>query len=199
MNGANARTGSVANGGSAEGPPPSDEELMLWVDGETDERRGAEVEAFVAKNPRARAVVVALRQAASMVASDALERAEARGADSIVDDVMAALDEDAPNAPVVPLRPRGIRRIPRAALGFVAAAAAAALVALFPRAPEHSVATGATTTGPNVLAFSGAVVDIVDFGARAGTIFYVPSDDDSAMAVVWVTEDDTNPSGGESL
>ena len=43
-----------------------------------------------------------------------------------------------------------------------------------------------------------ASIEVVDFGARSGTIFYVPSEGESAMAVVWLTDDDTSPSNGET-
>ena len=192
------RAGSIANGGLQEGPPPTDEEIMLWFDGEGDARRAAEVEAFVAKNPRARAIVAALQKAASIVESDALARAGASGADSIADSVMAAIDAEPARVVPLPVRASRARRFPFASIGVLVAAAAAAVIVFFPHAKEGPLG-GATAKGPSAGTFSGVVVDIVDFGARAGTIFYEPSDDDSAVAVVWVTEDDTNPSSGESL
>ncbi len=171
---------------------------MLWFDGEGDARRAAEVEAFVAKNPRARAIVAALQKAASIVESDALARAGASGADSIADSVMAAIDAEPARVVPLPVRASRARRFPFASIGVLVAAAAAAVIVFFPHAKEGPLG-GATAKGPSAGTFSGVVVDIVDFGARAGTIFYEPSDDDSAVAVVWVTEDDTNPSSGESL
>ncbi len=192
------RAGSIANGGLPEGPPPTDEEIMLWFDGEGDSRRAAEVEAFVAKNPRARAIVAALQKAASIVESDALARAGASGADSIADSVMAAIDAEPARVVPLPVRASRARRFPFASIGVLVAAAAAAVIVFFPHAKEGPLG-GETAKGPSAGTFSGVVVDIVDFGARAGTIFYEPSDDDSAVAVVWVTEDDTNPSSGESL
>jgi anti-sigma factor RsiW len=200
MSSQDTRAGSIANGGSPEGPlPPTDEEIMLWFDGEGDAHRAAEVEAFVAKNPRARAIVAALREAASIVASDALARAGATGADSIADGVMAAIEREPSRVVPLPIRSPRARRFPLASIGVLAAAAAAALIVFFPHAKEGPLGTGETARAPSAASFSGVVVDIVDFGARAGTIFYEPSDDDSAVAVVWVTEDDTNPSSGESL
>src|SRR5258708_1513163 len=73
---------------------PTDQELMLYVDGELDVQRAGEIDAALAADPRARAVVGALRRAAEALASDALERAEASGADSIVDGVMAAVEAE---------------------------------------------------------------------------------------------------------
>jgi anti-sigma factor RsiW len=186
-------SGSVANGGSLDRRDPTDQELMLWADGELDPRRAAEVEALVLSNPRARAIIAGLRQGSEVLTFDALGRAQESGADSIVDGVMAALDkETARVAPVRHLRPW------RTALAasVVAAAAAAAVVVFLPRAGRVAAVPGESAIEP---AFSGAVIDVVDFGARPGTIFYVPSEDESATAVVWLTEDDASPSSGETL
>jgi len=59
-------------------------------------------------------------------------------------------------------------------------------------------------SGGGIYVAVGTVIDVVDFGARPGTIFYVPSEDESTTAVVWLTEDDTgpddsSPSSGETL
>ena len=56
-------------------------------------------------------------------------------------------------------------------------------------APGVAVRTNDTVHPPS---FVGAVIDVVDFGARPGTIFYVPSEDESTTAVVWLTDDDVN-------
>jgi anti-sigma factor RsiW len=171
---------------------PTDEELMLFADGELDEGRAAEVAAIVASHPRARAVVAALRQASDVLASDALEHASV--ADSIVDGVMDAIDaEPARVAPVRHLRPARTAIV----AGLVAMAAAVALVFYLPRGGHAPVGSAESPVQP-VLAH-GAVIDVVDFGARPGTIFYVPSEDESTTAVVWLTEDDTSPSSGETL
>jgi anti-sigma factor RsiW len=186
-------SGSIANGSSPDGRAPTDQELMLWADGELDERRAAEIEAIVLSNPRARAIVAALQQGSEVLAFDALDGAQSRGADSIVDGVMAAINKEAARAaPVRHLRPW------RTALAasVLAAAAAAAVVMFLPRASRVAIVPVERETQP---AFSGAVIDVVDFGARAGTIFYVPSEDESTTAVVWLTEDDASPSSGETL
>src|SRR5260370_5168939 len=78
--------------------PPTDQELMLYVDGELEVGRAAEIDAPLAADPRSRAVVAALRRGAKALASDALERAEASGADSIADGVMAAIEGEVSKA-----------------------------------------------------------------------------------------------------
>lgn len=190
---------SRSNGG-ASGPPVTDEELMLWVDGELDAERASEVEARIAADPRARAIVAALRLGADVVSSDALDRAARGGADAIADSVMAAIDREDARPAVANVVPLPSRRTP-IVTGLLAAAAAAAAVFFFPRAGV----VAPPGPGPQA-AFTGAVIDVVDFGARPGTIFYVPSEDESTTAVVWLTEDDTSPdedepspSSGETL
>ena len=198
-------SGSIANGGSPDRRDPTDQELMLWADGELDPRRAAEVEALVLTNPRARAIVAALRQGSEVLAFDALDRAQASGAGSIVDGVMAALDKEpaddeaaaASTARVAPVRHLRPWRTAVAASVF-AAAAAAAVVVFLPRASRVAAPVGPGESETQAT-FSGAVIDVVDFGARPGTIFYVPSEDESATAVVWLTEDDASPSSGETL
>ena len=74
----------------------------------------------------------------------------------------------------------------------------AASVALwFSTQRSHGPTAGESPAQPAVA--HGAVIDVVDFGARPGTIFYVPSEDESTTAVVWLTEDDTSPTSGETL
>jgi anti-sigma factor RsiW len=181
---------------------PTDQELMLYVDGELDARRAAEIDAQLAADPRARAVVSALRRAADLLSSDALDRAEDAGADSIAGGVMAAIEREAGAA-----RPArnvlSVRRSTNVSVGaFVFAAAAAVAFLLFrPQTTTVAVHPSDTSHEPS---FVGAVIDVVDFGARPGTIFYVPSEDESTTAVVWLTDDDVNPddptpSSGETL
>ncbi len=176
---------------------PSDHDLMLWVDGELDERRAAEVEAFVARDARARAVVASLRQAGDLLATTALARAKAKGGDSITDRVMAAIDGEA-SRPAAPVRSLVRTRL---AVAVLAAAAGVALVLLPSRRSHGPEAVVGVAKAPTAV---GAFIDVVDFGARPGTIFYVPSEDESTTAVVWLTEDDTSPddsshSSGETL
>jgi anti-sigma factor RsiW len=174
---------------------PTDRDLMLYADGELDPGRAREVEAHVAGNPRARAIVAALRQEADLLASAALDSAAA--ADSIADSVMAAIDSEPARPSLAPVRQLRRSRSVAYAGAFFAAAAAIALATLLPR-NRHEEARG--PVGPaEAPGFVGAVIDVVDFGARPGTIFYVPSEDESTTAVVWLTEDDASPSSGETL
>jgi anti-sigma factor RsiW len=173
---------------------------MLFVDDELDAARAAEVRAHLAADPRARALVASLRLAAELMEQGALERAAASGADSIADGVMAALASDPSRAGLAPVRPLRRSRSVLVAGGFLAAAAAVALALFF---PHRNLTTARAPVGPSAPAsepgFAGAVIDVVDFGARPGTIFYVPSEDESTTAVVWLTEDDSSPSSGDTL
>jgi len=196
----------TSNGGSPTGPSPTDHELMLWVDGELDAPRAAEVEAFVRRDPRVRAVVAELQEGGALLASDALQGAAARGADSIVDRVMAIIAVEASPPRVSPARPLRKWRT-TIAVGVAAAVSLAAAMVLVigsertsPLAPlARGRAAGALVPeSPSFADFSGAIIDVVDFGARSGTIFYVPSEGDGTTAVVWLMEDDTSPSTGES-
>jgi len=176
---------------------PTDRELMLFFDGELDPARAGEVEAHVSSNPRARAILTALRQETDLLASAALEQASR--ADSIADDVMAAIEKEPSRPSVVPVRQLRRSRSVLIAGAFLAAAAAVALAVFLPhKMPQdaRSSLSGKVADDPG---FVGAVIEIVDFGARPGTIFYVPSEDESTTAVVWLTEDDSSPSSGETL
>jgi hypothetical protein len=179
---------------------------MLWVDGELDEARAAEVEAFVRRDARVRAVIAGLREGGATLAADALQDAGARGADSVVDRVMAAVEAEAGPSRIAPVR---LLRKPRTviAVGVAAAVSLAAAVTLFigsQRTSPLTQFTGGRATsalvgeGPSLADFPGAIIDVVDFGARSGTIFYVPSEGDTTTAVVWLMEDDTSPATGES-
>jgi anti-sigma factor RsiW len=194
--------------------PVTDEELMMWADGELDPSRAAEVEAILQRDPRARAVVAALKQAGDLLASEALEEAGARGADSLAARVMAAIDAEAPpmEAPALRMVPsaagigpsqpvRRAWRAPIVAIGTVAlAAAAAAMLWMRDAAREHQVGDMRSSISANapVAEPNSTIINVVDFGARSGTIFYVPSEGESDTAVVWLTDDDSSPSTGES-
>jgi anti-sigma factor RsiW len=169
---------------------------MLYVDGELDARRAAEIDAALATDPRARAIVAALRRAAEALSADALDRAGARGADSIADGVMAAIAREPKRGAVRTIGRKNVMA------GLFALAAAAAVSFLLFRPQVTIVARSVDTV--HEPSFVGAVIDVVDFGARPGTIFYVPSEDESTTAVVWLTDDDVNPdtpdpSSGETL
>ena len=197
-------SGPISNGDVPGAKVPTDDELMLWVDGELEAPRAAEVEAFARHDPRVRAVVAGLREGGAVLASDALQGAAVRGADSIVDRVMAIIEVEASpsRGQVRPLRKW------RTAIGVGVAAAvglAAAMVlvvgskrpSLLTPLSQGRAAGALVAESPSFADFSGAIVDVVDFGARSGTIFYVPSEGDSTTAVVWLMEDDTSPPTGE--
>jgi anti-sigma factor RsiW len=166
---------------------PTSEELMMFVDGELDPARAAEIAALIDADPDARDTARGLRIA---------------GAGDIADRVMRAIEAD--GAGVVDLgarrRERSIR--PWVFAGPIGALAVAAAVALWVNGPNvhkyvSGAATMAMTSGAAVVAESvaamapsaSAEVDEVDFGARAGSIFYVPSDGIGTTAVVWLTDD----------
>ena len=186
-------------------PPPTDLELMLWVDGELGGPRAEEIEALVQRDARLRAVVAALRQASQALGEDALRHAELHDADAIADNVMEAIEAAASRRLMAPVKRAPAWRAPAAVAIGIALAAAAAWTLVFPselspvakRAPT-AISSGATPAAvPEDERSAGVWIDVVDFGERAGTIFYVPSEDESILPVVWLTEDDT-PSIGDS-
>ena len=65
------------------------------------------------------------------------------------------------------------------------------------RRPRRVSHTMSGTSHTLQATFDTASIEVVDFGARPGTIFYVPSEGESAMAVVWLTDDDSSPTSGE--
>jgi len=195
----------TATGGSPpRGAAPTDLELMLWVDGELDAARAAEIREFVEHDPRLSALVGALREGAEMVTEEALRHAELSDADSIADNVMEAIEAAASRHLIAPVKRAPAWRAPAAAAMAIALAAAAAWTVIFPREltpvakrTPASISSGATAASAEETTIFGVSIDVVDFGARPGTIFYVPSEDESILTVVWLTEDDT-PSSGDS-
>ena len=80
------------------GSPPTDLELMLYADGELDEARAREVEAYVLRDARSRAKVAGLD-----VVSAAVRAREAPSlADGIADAVMARVHEEGKNGAAAP-------------------------------------------------------------------------------------------------
>jgi anti-sigma factor RsiW len=181
---------------------------MAYADGELDEPRRAEVEAWLATARDGRAKLAALGLVGALVREDAVDRAAA--GEGIADAVMARLAQPAA-APSRPAR----ERAPRAANDNVAriftlAAAAVAVAAgltIWARvegsAPpvSHGAATGLpaltsqgapppTSSTPAVDGEPevGATIAAVDFGSNAGSIFYVPSGV-ATTTVLWVAED----------
>lgn len=231
------------------GPPPTDMELMLYVDGELDEDRHREVEAHVLRDASCRAKIAGLEIAGSAVREGTLSP---RLADGIADAVMARIERGEADglpgeAPPVKLengaavRPLSVVELPQGAVGqskrggtrfeskpandntrgiFVlaglAAAAAAAMMiwgkveaeppraALTPPVPADTAAAP-PSAAPEPVAVAaaegeakpGVEVAAVDFGARMGTIFYVPTGStlsNTTTTVVWLSD---NGTGGE--
>jgi anti-sigma factor RsiW len=178
---------------------------MLWVDGELDAERAGEIRELVERDPRLRALVAALCEGAELVTEEALRHAELEGADGIADNVMEAIDAAASRHLIAPVKRGPAWRAPAVAALAFALAAAAAWTLIFPREltpvakrTPTSISSGATAASTEKeTTVLGVSIDVVDFGARPGTIFYVPSEDESILPVVWLTEDDT-PSSGDS-
>jgi anti-sigma factor RsiW len=172
---------------------PTPQELMMFVDGELDEARASEVAELVARDAALRAAVEGLALASELLREAALDRAAAAGADAIADSVMDSIEADAPRPSVVARRKIGPR--PVAALGLALAAAAACI--LWMRTAGHrSIVASPDGSG----AIAAVEVDRVDFGARAGSIFYVTTSADKGMtAVVWLTDDEPGSESGDKL
>ncbi|WP_437620754.1 anti-sigma factor family protein [Sorangium sp. So ce1151] len=222
---------SKANHGAASAPP-TDLELMLYVDGELDEARHRQVEEYVLHDPRCRAKVAGLVTAADMIRDGALASS---AADGIAGEVMAKIhaapaasatsDSGAAARPIaapsgeLPRAPARLRQPPANdnargifALTALAVAAAAALMvwgrmgveapsaalptpspvevlAPPPVAPAHEPTAAPSAEGE---VEPGVEIAAVDFGARMGTIFYVPREavaSGPTTTVVWLSDD----------
>lgn len=176
---------------SSHGPRPTDAELVLLIDGELDREREAEVRSWVDADGELRRIVSALRLTGRLVEREALARADRAGAGSIVDSVMARVERA--TALESSARDRGRRSVAGTAL--VVAAAAAAVIWL-PRLattdrlpPVAAVADSASDAVVAEPPVPSTEIDAVDFGARAGSIFYVRSGV-ATTAVVWLSDDD---------
>ncbi|WP_437936106.1 anti-sigma factor family protein [Sorangium sp. So ce341] len=223
---------SKANHGDASAPP-TDLELMLYVDGELDEARHRQVEEYLLHDPRCRAKVAGLVTAADMIRDSALA---STAADGIADGVMAKILEEqgaaakvnggavvqplaaSPSAAPPPARARlqgspandnarGIFALTALAVAAAAAmmvwgrtdveAPSAALTA--PAPPAELAPPSAAPTHEPVAAPSaegeiepGVEVAAVDFGARMGSIFYVPREAAASgptTTVVWLSDE----------
>jgi anti-sigma factor RsiW len=206
MSNRDAPSGAVPGGPTPRGTPPTDLELMLWVDGELDPERTAEIAELARQDERVRAVLSALRLGSRVIAEEALLHAELANIDGIADSVMDAIDAADTAASrrfIAPRKPPPAWRGPAVAAIGIALAAAAAWTLIFPSelTPVAKRTSGTSsaevTTAAAEESTVGISIDVVDFGERAGTIFYVPSEDESILPVVWLTEDDT-PSIGDS-
>jgi anti-sigma factor RsiW len=187
-------------------PPPSDLELMLWADGELGAERASEVAAYVARDPRARAVVDSLHVTGSLLAEHALLVAHASGADAIAENVIDISELEASRRLISskPVTRKVFTWRGPAVTAFGLAFAAAAAWFVFFRMTEisplaNAPEVAALSTAPSALApmdSATASIEVVDFGSRPGTIFYVPSEGES-VAVVWLSDDDSSPATGD--
>lgn len=230
-------------GRSERGSPPTDLELMLWADGELDEGRAREVEAYMLRDASSRAKIVGL----DVVSAAIRERAPSALADGIADAVMARVEREGANgigkvdaarkgangvapgadhasetrrlapgaAPQRPANDNNARRI--FGLAAIAAAAAAGLMIWgrmdaephrteiqAPHSAEVAVAPAPSPqpapeapAAPSDEGEPGVEVAAVNFGARMGTIFYIPtgsSEHSPTTTVVWLSDEGT---GGE--
>ncbi len=200
----------------------SDQDLMRWLDGELEPERSDQVEAELDQSERARAVVATLLEVRAQVQGLAERQAGMSLADDIANSTMARIAaEDAAAAKpteligrVPALAANSGRRVPSIiyAFGGLAAAAAAALIVwsiggvdVAPPSPVAIAAPSAVESSTGAAVASADVppadddpepsvsVDAVDFGARTGTIFYVPADT-GTTTIVWLSDDE---SGGK--
>ena len=193
---------------------PTMEDLMLYADGELDPERATEVEAYLETDPDACDLVATFFELGDLIRDEANERAGEAGADDIANQVMARIEGQGSNVVALPTKPSTEREKPASvwpvALGGLAAAAAVALVvwrfaglditepsgmqpsaALTTSASAELVVASAPAPAPDYDPAPGVSVDAVDFGARTGTIFYVPSDT-GTTTVVWLSDDEAN-------
>lgn len=188
-----------------ESAPPTDLEIMLWMDGELSAERAPRVEAYVASDARARAVVASLRLGTDLVAGEVERRSQARDASAIVDDVMDSVEAAASRRWTAPARRAPAWRTPALAASGFALALAASFFLVIRSVDRSKLAIGrgesaVSLTAPQLdrvddSASDGAAIAVVDFGVRPGAVVYVPSEGKSATAIVWLTEDGPSTGG----
>jgi len=184
------------SGGPSRGKRPSDLELMLWVDGELGAARASEVEAYLARDAHARALVDSLRLGSGLVQAHAEQWAEDHDGDRLVEDILDSASAEASRRWMAPPRRAPAWRTPAiaaAALGLAVAAAFAVVL----RSVSHSqlslgAGQGALVTPSAAVEASGddGPIAVVDFGSRPGAVLYLDSDSAAPAAVVWLTDDD---------
>jgi hypothetical protein len=215
------------------GAPPTDMELMLYVDGELDEARHQQVEAYLLLDLGSRAKVAGLDLSADVVRESAQSF---RLADGIADAVMAKIEAGheggASGRHGAAVRPVTASVLPKVralgkqpandnsrgifALAALAVAAAAAMMIwgrveaeppsatlTAPKPAEAAAPPPSSEVAPTAVqgaegeAGPGVEVAAVDFGARMGTVFYVPQGSAASSpttTVVWLAD---NGPGGE--
>lgn len=178
--------------------PPTPLELMAFADGELDEPRLGEVEAYLASHEDTAAGVARARAVSARV-SDALR---AHPDADLTDDVMAAVDRQraaALNAPPQPVRlsarPPATAAARGATIVTIALFAAAAAVVLWwqasspSRAPVTVASVAPQQATPPSPSDEGTSVSAVDFGSNHGAIFFVHGEHEASTPVVWVGEE----------
>jgi hypothetical protein len=200
---------------------PSDRDLMLYADGELEGEQRAAVEAYLARSAAGKAKVAALNLVSSVVREQAL--GASGKADWIADAVMVKIATEGAASNETPRsKPAAITSAPRAlaaqpardkpandnsrrifALAAVAVAAAAGLM-LWSRMDPTTSQVGHGPVATSTMAHQqdpsstdeggpGVEVEAIDFGARMGTIFYVPTEEVASnvtTTVVWLNDDD---------
>jgi len=183
------------------------EEIMLFADGELDADREAQVLRHVQRDSRATAMLANVLVMGECVREVADSRARDSGADDIAAMVMARIAQDRALR-VAPKRTaaRRLVSVVPVAIGGLALAAAVALLVwrVGGEGWMQSVSVGGLVNSTGVLERAVASaslpklyrdhlpsvsVDAVDFGARMGTVFYVPSDT-GTTTVVWLANDE---------
>jgi len=198
-------------------PTLRDSDLMMLADGELDPTEAAELEAML--GPEERAKIAVLRHLGEQVRGHlelSADDAETRLA-GMWDEVDKRLSlEAAPAVPAAPVAPPTARsglwsRIAgwldehrgHFLTGALSAGAVAALILVLgppgervvvertaQRPPPIEIAPVPVPTAPVVLASSPPTVESLDVAGGTGTVFTV-EDEDGAVAVIWVTPEDT--------
>jgi anti-sigma factor RsiW len=191
----NKNEGPASSRGRAPGAPPTDLELMMWMDGELPDARASEVGAYVSTNARARAMVDSLRLGGGLIAAHAEQWADAHEAAQIADEAEEGAEGEASRRWMAPVKRAPAWRTPALA-AFGLALAAAATFALFIRSVSRSHlpldgqgATSMVAPGAAEESDTGSIA-VVDFGSRPGAVLYLGWDGIHSAAVVWLTDDD---------
>ncbi len=178
---------------------PTPLELMALADGELEEPRLSEVEAYLDVQASAASEVARARELSARV-SAALQ---ARPAIDLADDVMAAIDRQSAasrNAQLPAVRPSARPPATAAVRGGTVVTlvlfAAAAAVMLWWQASSPSRAPVAVAsvapppaTAPVSAGDEGTSVSAVDFGSNHGVIFFVHGEHEESTPVVWIGEE----------
>lgn len=184
-------------------------ELMAYADGELEPERAAEIEKYLSTSEEGRALVGTFGELGNLVRDHAEGAAQRAGADAIAHEVMKRIEGEPPASmrrPASVHRLRHLAPVAAATAALALAAAVALVVSSMGPSPDPNLrASSSASTRPSstgVLVASaptpapdtedkepGVSVDAVEFGAHAGTIFYVPTDT-GTTTVVWLTDDD---------